>query len=71
MGDLQQPGLRLLRIRERATFEAEELGLEQRVGNGRTVHVDKRRVRTRTRLMNEVGNQTLTRTRLALDEDGR
>ena len=51
MRDLQQAGLRLLGIGERAPLEPEELGFEQRVGNRRTVHVDKRRIRARAHLV--------------------
>ena len=45
MSDLKQARLGLLRVGERAALESEELGLEQRVGNRRTVDVDERRRR--------------------------
>ncbi len=43
MSDLKKTGLGLLGVGERAALEPEELGLEQRVGNRRAVHVNEGR----------------------------
>ena len=47
MRDLQEAGLGLTGVGERAALEPEELGLEQGVRNGRAVDVDERRVGAR------------------------
>ena len=71
MRHLQEPGLGLPRVGERPTFEAEELGFEQGVGNGGAVDVDERRGCPRPGPVNDLRDQSLPRARLALDEDGR
>ena len=47
MSDLQQAGLGLPGVGERAALEPEELGFEQRVGNRRAVDVDECRAGAR------------------------
>ena len=45
VGHLEQPGLRLVRVRECPALEAEQLGLEQGLGEGGAVDVDERLLR--------------------------
>ncbi len=49
---------------------AEQLGLEQRLGQGRAVHRHERAVGARARVVDGPGDQLLARARLALDEHG-
>src|SRR6185369_4773832 len=60
-GELEQPRLGPFRIGERPGFEAEELRLEHRLGDGRAVHVDKRGPAARSALMHDAGDETLAR----------
>ena len=71
MSDLQQAGLGLPGIGERAAFEPEELGFEQRVGNRRAVDVDERRIRARTHLVDDVGDKPLAGPCFTLDQHRR
>ena len=57
MSDLQQSGLGLSGIGKRATFEPEELGFEQCVGNRRAVDIDECRIRSRAHPVNEVRDE--------------
>jgi len=49
---------------------AEELGLEQVLGNGGAVHLDELRLRSRAALVDDTGDEPLARPRLAREEDG-
>ena len=69
-GDLQQAGLGLSGVGERATLEAEELGFEQRVGNRRAVDVDERRIRARAHPVNDVRNEPFAGARFTLYQHG-
>src|SRR5262245_10841086 len=71
MSELQQTGLGLLCVGERAALEPEQLRFEQRVGNRRAVDVDESRVSARTGLVNEMRDQSLAGAGLALDQDRR
>jgi hypothetical protein len=71
MGRLEQSKLRLHRSGERAALEAEELRLEQSVGNRRAVDVDERGIGTGAAAVDTPRQQPLARTRLALDEERR
>ena len=51
MGRLEQAGLRMARIGERALLEAEELRLEESFRNRRAVDGDERPGRSRTRVV--------------------
>ena len=57
MSDLQQSGLGLPGIGERATFVPEELGFEQSIGNRRAVDIDECRIRARAHPVNDVRNE--------------
>jgi hypothetical protein len=69
MRDVQQARLCLPGVRERTAFEAEQLGLEQCLGDRRAVDFDEGRRRTRTVCMNERGDQPFASSRLAFDEN--
>src|SRR5207249_8539306 len=71
VGGLEQPGLGLSGVGECPALEPEELGLEQALGNGRTVDVDERPPTPRTRAMDDAGDEVLARPRLALEQDRR
>ena len=66
MSDLQQSGLGLSGVGKRATFESEELGFEQRVGNRRAVDVDECRIRARAHPVNDVRNEPFACPRFTL-----
>ena len=57
-----------IRARERALLVAEQLGLDQRVGNRTAVERDKGLLSAIAHLMDGAGHQLLTGARLALDE---
>ena len=57
-------------IGERALLEAEQLRLEQRLGNGRAVDRDEGAGRPRPPVMNRAREQALARPRLTQDQDG-
>ena len=71
MGRLEESRLGLARIGEGATLEAEQLGLQQRLGNGFAVDHDKRSAGAGAAVMNAAGEQTLAGPGLAKDQDGR
>src|SRR5262249_22644908 len=68
---LEEARLGLLRIGERAALEAEELRLHERLGDRRAIDVDERSGAPRSVTVNQVREQTLSRARLALDENRR
>jgi hypothetical protein len=57
-----------LRPRERTLHMPEQLGLQQRLGDGRAVDRDKRLARTRAGLVDRTGQQFLARAALAADQ---
>ena len=69
MSDLKKARFGLLGVGERAALEPEELGLEQRVGNRRTVHVNEGRRRPRAHLMDDVCDQPLAGSCFSLNQD--
>ena len=71
MGHLEKPGLRVFGIGERTPLVAEELRLEQVLGNGGTIDLDKLRLRSRAVAMEDAGHQALAGPRLAGDQDWR
>ena len=71
VGRLEEPRLGLAGVGEGAALEAEQLGLEQRLGDGRAVDVHERAARPRAVPMDGVGQQSLAGAGLAEDEDGR
>ena len=71
MGHLDQARLRLPGIRECAALVSEQFGLEERLGDGRAVHLDEPRTRSRAALMDDVRDQPLAGARLAGDHDRR
>src|SRR5262249_56802025 len=68
---LEQAGLGLPGARERAALPAEQLGLEQGLGDGRAIHGDERRAGADAGTVDRLGDQTLAGSRLAEEEDGR
>jgi hypothetical protein len=71
VGSLEQAGLGAPRVREGAPFEAEQLGLQQRLGDSRAVDVDEGAAGAGTLPVDEVGDQALAGSGLALDQDRR
>ena len=69
--NMEQARLRLPGIRERAAFEAEQLRLEQCVGNGRAVDVDEGSRRTWVHSVNHPRDEPLARAGFALNQHGR
>ena len=67
VGGLEQASLGLVSIGESAPLEAEQLGLEERLGNGGAVDADERPGRPGPRFMNGLGEQALARPRLTED----
>ena len=57
--------------RERPPHVAEELGLEERLRQGRTVHADEGPVRPVALDVDELGDALLSRAALAREQDGR
>src|SRR5262249_6559580 len=70
-GLLDAPGLGRQRARERPALVPEELGLEEILGQRRTVDRHERPVLPRRGAVHEARDDLLARARLALDEDGR
>ena len=70
-GQLDLPGLGLLCAREGAALVAEELGLEQLLGERRAVQRDERAAFARGGLVDEARDDFLARAGLAADHDGR
>src|SRR5215475_12942052 len=71
MREPKEPGFGLARVREGAALVAEQLGLEEVVGNRRTVDVDERRARARTGPVHGPRDEALARPCLAAQEDRR
>ena len=71
MCGLEEPGLGAPGVREGPALEAEELSFEKRFGDGRTVDVNEGPAGTGAELVDQVGDQSFTRSRLALDQDRR
>src|SRR5262245_23359940 len=71
VGQLEEARLRLSRVREGPALVAEQLRLDQGLGNGGAVHVDERARGARSAGVEEAGDQPLSGPGLALDEDGR
>ena len=71
MRGLKEPGLGPPRIRERSPLEAEQLGLQQGLRNGRTVDVHEEPAAAHPMAMEQPGHQPLARAGVALDEDRR
>ena len=70
-GQLDLARLGLLRAREGATLVAEELGLEQLLGERRAVQRDERAALARGGLVDEARDDLLAGAGLAADQDGR
>ena len=71
VGRLEEPGLRAAGIGEGAALETEQLGLEERLGNGRAVHVHEGPGVAGAAAVDEPGHQPFPGAGLALDQDGR
>ncbi|MCI0546487.1 MAG: hypothetical protein L0027_04310 [Candidatus Rokubacteria bacterium] len=71
LGELEQAGLPLPRVGERPPLVAEQLGLEQGLGDRGAVHGNEGAVGARTRAVNDARHQPLARAGLAEDQDGR
>src|SRR3989442_3083645 len=68
---LKESRLRTLRVREGTALEAEQLRLQQRLGNRRAVDFDEGAGRPRAGTVDDPRDEPLAGARLALDEDGR
>src|SRR5262249_9872311 len=68
LGRLEQPGLRLLRARERSPLVAEQLALEQRLAQRRAVEPEPRFWGTRGEAVDALGHDLLPDAGLAEDE---
>ena len=68
--DLKQPALILAGVGERASAMAEQLALEQRLGNRRTIHRDEWTVRSRAVSMQRPSQQLLPGPALTDEQDG-
>jgi hypothetical protein len=71
MCHLQEAGLGLPRVGERAALEAKKLGFEQRLRNGCAVDVHERRSRPWSGMVDDLRDKPLARARLTLNQDGR
>src|SRR5262249_45364811 len=71
VGGLEQTGLRLARVRERTSLEAEHLGLEQGLRQGSAVDLDERAMAARAAAMDGAGQHALASSSLADEENGR
>src|SRR5262245_2991396 len=69
MRGLDEPGLGAARVGEGPALVAEELGLEQGLGNGGAVDVDERAGAPRPSLVDRPGEQALARPGFAQDQD--
>ena len=67
--ELEQPRLGSLGIGERAALEAEQLSLEEPVGDRRAVDVHERAVRARPDSMEQSGDKAFARTGFPLDQN--
>ncbi len=70
VGELEAPLLAADGAGEGALLVAEELGLEERLGEGRAVHLDEGLVGARRLLVKRLGDELLAGAGLAQDEDG-
>jgi hypothetical protein len=70
MGHLEETWLGLARVGEGATLEAEELGLEQVLGNGGAIHIDEGAIAAGAFSMNQAREQTFACTGFALKHHG-
>src|SRR5262249_26477136 len=70
VGRLEQASLGVARVGERTALEPEELGFEERLGNGGTVNIDQRPCRPGAPPVYRGGEQTLAGTSLAEDQNG-
>ena len=70
-GRLEEAALRSLGIGEGASLEAEELGLEHRLGNGGAVHVDEGRARASAAVVQHARDQAFAGPGLAGQQHGR
>ena len=68
---VEESGLGVAGVGERAAREAEELGLEKRQGQGGAVDVHERGVAARADAMKEASREALAGAGVALEEDGR
>ena len=66
---LEEAGLRLPGIGERAALEAEQLGLEQRLGNRPAVHVDELPAGARAQAVDQPSDETFSRPGVTLEQD--
>ena len=71
MGGLEEAGLALTRVGERAALVAEELRLDQASRNRRAVDLDQGLVSSHARSMHEMDQQPLADARLPENEEGR
>src|SRR5215510_7825 len=71
MSGLEQTRLRTPGVGERTTLISEQLGFQQRVRYRSTVHLDKDAIPARAETVQQPCNETLARSGLSLDEDGR
>ena len=71
MRELKEPGLGLVRARERPALVPEKLGFKQVLGNRRAVEVDERGGRARPGAMHRACDKTFARPCLTAQEDGR
>ncbi len=69
VGRLEEPGLGAPGVREGASFESEELTLEEGLGDRRTVDVDEGTAAARAESMDQMGHQPLAGPGLPLDQD--
>ena len=70
VGQLEEPGLVAIRSGERPLLVAEQLALQQRLGERRTVHGEERSVDAVTALVQRPGDQLLAGSRFADDQHG-
>src|SRR5690606_4215607 len=69
VGSFDEASFRAFGARERSSFEAEDLGFEERLGNRRAVLGDERAVATRAEAMDGIRDELLSGAALAFDED--
>ncbi len=68
MRGVEEAGLRVSGVGERAALEAEQLGFEQGFRNRRATHIDERTVVPGAAAVEQPREQALTRARLALQQ---
>src|SRR5207247_3155205 len=71
VGQLEPAQSALRGTRERALLVAEQLALEQRIGDRRAVHRDERLAAPRGEVVDTARHELFPRPRLPLDQDGR